>query len=109
MFEYKRAVQAHIGPHVAALGKSVVARKLGLRPNFFTAILSDKDPYEVLPISYLPALVSFCGLSEEEGLRLLALRISDKSMGVYARHAKPRVGLDEPTLRWIISAARATA
>jgi hypothetical protein len=110
VFEYKRAIQAHVGPRAAALGQAVVAQRLGVRRrSFLSAILSDKDPFEVLPISCLPALVSLCELPAEEGLRLLSLRVSDASAAAYARHAKPRVGLDEATLQWIISSARATA
>lgn len=109
MFEYKRAIQAHVGPQTAALGQALVAERLGVRcRSFLSAILSDKDPFEVLPISCLPALVTLCDLSAEEGLRLLSLRVTDASLTAYARHAKPRIGLDEATLQWIISSARAT-
>jgi hypothetical protein len=109
MFEYKKAIQAHLGPQAMAMGKAAVAAHLGIKSNFVTAILSDKDPYEVLPVSCLPALETLCGLSAAEGLRLLSLRVSDSSSTTYARHAKPRVGLDRDTLDWIIASARATS
>jgi hypothetical protein len=110
VFEYKRAIQAHLRPRAATLGQAALAKRLGFKSqSFLSAVLSDKDPFVVLPISCLPALVTLCELSAEEGLQLLMLRVNDASLTAYARHAKPRIGLDEATLRWIISSANATS